>query len=112
MKGKVIYKPGGQVEYLIDGVPVTKEVYDQTFPSRLEYGPGAASPHIATFQPLESRALAVHPVQVAEVNAQAKKHGTGVVYDKRGRAHVPTREARRREMKVRGFRDNDAGYSD
>lgn len=52
------------------------------------------------------------PERIARENAEAKRHGTGVVYGSDGLAHIPTRGARAREFKRLGRMDNDAGYSD
>jgi hypothetical protein len=62
--------------------------------------------------PMVSKALAVHPKQVAQANARNKRHGVNVVYDPTGHAHIPHRAERKRLCKLDGFHDNNGGYSD
>lgn len=60
----------------------------------------------------ESQAAAIHPSQVAEFNAAAKKHGTGAQYKPDGTLVCETRGARRKELIRRNLFDGDAGYGD
>ena len=113
MKGKVIYRnssSGATPAYFIDGVEVTKEEYDEAFPSKLEEG----TPFVSTawHDPLSSFAFSCHRDQVAEMNARNKEHGIATRYDATGRAHVPSRTDRNKLMKLEGMHDNDGGYSD
>lgn len=52
------------------------------------------------------------PERVARENAEAKRHGTGAVYDKDGVCHLSGRGSRAREMRRLGRMDNDAGFGD
>ena len=45
-------------------------------------------------------------------NELARKHGTGAFYDDRGRCHTEGRDIESKEMRRRGFQNNDAGFSD
>ena len=65
-----------------------------------------------TTWPMESWALAVHPKQVGEANARAKRHGINVVYKKNGSVHIPDRAERKKLLRLEGFHDNNGGYGD
>lgn len=52
------------------------------------------------------------PERIAAENAEARQHGTGAVYDKRGVCHLPTRGSKNRELRRRRLQNNDAGYGD
>lgn len=62
--------------------------------------------------PMVSEALAVHPKQVQEANERNRKHGVSVTYDRKGMAVIPDRNERRKLLRLEGFHDNNAGYSD
>ena len=72
--------------------------------------PGGKRP--ATW-PLHSDAMAVHPSQIPEAMAAAKKHGVPTDFDSAGRA-ILTGQRHRKEYaeKVRGVFDMDGGYGD
>lgn len=65
-----------------------------------------------TCWPLLSEAMAVHPKQVKEAQARAKRHGINVVYQKDGRVLIPDRAERKRLLKLEGFHDKQGGYGD
>ena len=49
----------------------------------------------------------------ASFEQDARDNGfTGVTFDKKGNCKITSRSERRRYLKYRGVRDNDAGYSD
>lgn len=52
------------------------------------------------------------PERIERENAEARKHGTGVVYAPDGKCYAPTRGSRAKEFKRRNWQDNDACYSD
>jgi hypothetical protein len=58
------------------------------------------------------------PEKIAQLNENARLHGTGAWYDSQGGCHITAgRGCRSREMRARahvdfGFQDNDAGYGD
>lgn len=63
--------------------------------------------------PLESQAIGVHRTQVKEFNEYYKKHGiVGAVHKPDGTLVMESRQARNEVLKLRGCRDNDAGYGD
>lgn len=68
--------------------------------------------HHTTTWPLVSEALAVHPKQVAEANARAKRHGISVTYQKDGRCIIPDRGNRKKLLRLEGLHDNRGGYGD
>lgn len=63
--------------------------------------------------PLESQAIGVHRSQVKEFNEYYKKNGiVGAVHKPDGTLVMESRQARNEVLKLRGCRDNDAGYGD
>jgi hypothetical protein len=64
-------------------------------------------------QPLRSLALGCHPQQAPEFNRWYQQHGiSGAHHDASGDCLLESRQARNEVMKLRGLRDNDAGYGD
>lgn len=58
----------------------------------------------------QSRGLAVHPKQVEQARARAKRHGiVGVDYDKKGRCLISSPAARKALLKLEGMHD-ESGY--
>jgi hypothetical protein len=116
MKGKIVYGPKGKKLFFIDGKPVSRRRFDRAFPNRvcdlIRAGKGPGGQENGAW-PMRSEALAVHPRQVEQANARNARHGVATRYDpKTGHAIIPSREDRRKLLKVEGFRDNDGGYSD
>jgi hypothetical protein len=62
--------------------------------------------------PIKSLALAVHPNQVEQANARAKRHGINVTYSKSGACHIPDRANRKKLLRLEGMHDNRGGYGD
>lgn len=62
--------------------------------------------------PMVSEALAVHPKQVGDANARAKRHGINVTYDGKGFCHIPDRNERRKLLRLEALHDNNSfvGY--
>lgn len=68
---------------------------------------------ISQANPLRSVGLGVHPSQVQEFNQMYREHGiVGASHDESGDCILESRKARNEVIKVRGCRDNDAGYGD
>lgn len=64
-----------------------------------------------------SLAMSIPPEQatrerIERENAQARHAGTFAYYTPDGECHLPTRRSRAKEMRRRGYQDNQAGYSD
>lgn len=64
-----------------------------------------------------SRAMSIPPEQatperIARENETARAMGTGAEYAPDGTCHLAGRSSRAREMRRRGYQDNDAGYGD
>jgi hypothetical protein len=64
------------------------------------------------WKPLHSDALAVHPDQIPEAVALAKRRGVPTDFDGEGRPIFTSRHHRRQYSVAHGFYDRDAGYSD
>lgn len=121
MKG-VIRGTAARPVYLIDGVEVTREVFEAAFPPRA-FAPGTPSicgtPRrpgngraLCHFQPILSDALAVHPSQVQEATQDAIQKGVPTDFLPDGRPVLRTRAHRKQYMKAYGFFDRNAGYGD
>lgn len=62
--------------------------------------------------PIHSDALAVHPLDIAEAQADAKAKGVPTQFTADGRVVLTDRAHRKRYLKAYGFRDNQGGYGD
>jgi hypothetical protein len=63
--------------------------------------------------PMESQSIGVHRTQVKEFNEMYKKAGiVGAMHKENGNLVLESRKARNEVLKLRGCRDNDAGYGD
>lgn len=62
--------------------------------------------------PMVSEALAVHPSQVQQANDRAKRHGLHTVYRPDGMAVIPSRNERKRLLRLESMHDNCGGYGD
>jgi hypothetical protein len=109
--GRIVYHRSGDPTYFVGDVEVTKEQYDLRFPNKLDLSEPAmvAAPGI---WPMESVALAVHPAQVEEANARAKRHGIAVAYKPDGTCVIADRKARKELNRLEGFHDKQGGYGD
>ena len=68
---------------------------------------------ISQANPLESTSIGVHRSQVAEFNKMYKDAGiVGAMHKENGNLVLESRKARNEVLKLRGCRDNDAGYGD
>lgn len=64
-------------------------------------------------KPLRSLGLGCHRTQAREFNQYYRENGiTGAHHDKDGVCVLESRQARNKVLKLRGLRDNDAGYGD
>lgn len=107
MKGS-IRGHGDKTTYHLDGVKVTKEVFDLAFPDQpLE---GCAS--LVGWKPLHSEALAVHPDMIQEARDDAIKKGVPTDFDANGCPVFTSRSHRREYMLRYGFFDRSGGYGD
>lgn len=52
------------------------------------------------------------PARIAEENRQARLHGTGAVFDSKGRCHISSRGCQNKELKRQNQMNPDAGYGD
>ena len=68
---------------------------------------------ISQANPLESQSIGVHRTQVAEFNKMYKDAKiSGAMHKEDGTLVLESRQARNEVLKLRGCRDNDAGYGD
>ncbi len=98
-------------EYVLDGVVVSKDVFDAAFPVRdlTGGGPGGHSPGC---WPMKSWSAGVHPDQVGEAAAHAAKLGVPTSFTPDGDAIFRDRAHRKQFLKAHGMHDKDGGYSD
>ena len=68
---------------------------------------------ISQAAPLRSLGLGCARRQVGEFNRYYREHGiSGAYHDSDGTCVLESRQARNKVLKLRGLRDNDAGYGD
>lgn len=110
LNGQIRYDRSGNRCHFLNGLAVSREVFDQAFPTK---EPGTPLPAATkTCWPLKSEALAVHPDQVAEANASLKKNKIAAEYDAAGFCHLSGRAARKELLRLEGFHDKKGGYGD
>lgn len=87
-----------------------KKHYEPISELRGEPRPGAA---FCGFKEIHSESLGVHPSQVEEAKAAAKKHGVPVEFDHKSRPIFTCKSQRKKYCeKVRASYDMDGGYGD
>lgn len=111
MKGRISYpKDGGPPRFFIDNKPVTKEEFDKAFPPAKDHGPTAQG--LIRWKEIHSEALAVHPLDIAEAEADARAKGVPTSFDADGRPVLTSRRHRKEYLKAYGFHDRSGGYGD
>ena len=101
VKGRITY--GKPRRYFLGDREVTAKEFHAAFPKRSLAVPPAGP--ALTGWPIVSDALAVHPKQVKEAEAAARKHGVPTEFTPLGQPILRDRNHRRRYMKVRGVYD-------
>jgi hypothetical protein len=114
-KATIIY--GRKNRYLIDGKEVTRAEFDRAFPTKIQdlLDSGIVPDgHRSQCWPQASRALGVHPSQVNDQMAHAKKMGVPTSFDKTGKPIFTSRGHRAEYLKHVDQRrvDYDGGYGD
>lgn len=103
------------ITYSFNGKSVTKEELDRLMPPKanwLEAPPMAANTY-SEHDPCVSEGCGVMKSQVGEARAAIKQHGIqGAQVLNSGQIRFTSRNARKEFLKMRGFVDNDGGYSD
>lgn len=115
MKAKIVYGRSPLKRFYLDDVEVTEEEFHAAVPTRVGDLLKAGKPpdgHRPACWPATSWALSVHPKQVKEANARAKRHGIAVRYDATGKCHLSGKGARRDLMRLEGMHDNEGCYGD
>lgn len=111
VSGKVVYGSDGSARYFVGADEVTKEVFDERFPTK-PLGVPMLGNNTPACWPMVSEALAVHPDQAREANERNARHGVAARYDGEGMCHIPDRSDRAKLLKLEGFHDNHGGYGD
>lgn len=108
MIGKIVGH-GKKARYLIDGVEVSKAVFDRRFPDKpLGDGTGLFGEHKT-----ESEALAVHPKQVHEAIEDARAKGVPTDFNLQTGAPIFRSRAHAKAYhQAYGIFNKDAGYGD
>lgn len=103
----------------INGVAVSHAVTDAEGNVTIVDGPAPRPDHAVAFNGYESKkAMAVPIEQMAQFNADARRHGTRCEYipnpedPSYAKATFPDRESRKLEMQRRNFFDRDGGFGD
>ena len=109
MEKRVIAR-GSRLVYILDGKEVAQAEFDAAFEKKEL---GVPDGHRSNCWPMRgSDALAVHPLDVAEAHADARKKGVATDFDKMGRPIFTDRGHRKKFLKAYGYRDRDGGYGD
>lgn len=102
----------GQERYFVEGVEVTKEEWDATFPDHKIYpGESLGTPSPGAW-PLISDAAGVHPEQIEDAMQGAKNLGVPTDFTAEGQAIFRDRDHRRRFLRAHGYFDKHGGYGD
>lgn len=104
------------MKYIVNGKEVSQEEFTERGPKNSDWlKPGWLSvPNTyRDHDPLMSDGLGCMKSQVGEMRDVIRKHNIqGVTVEDSGRLQITSRQGRRDLLKVRGFCDNDGGYSD
>lgn len=104
---QIKYDSAGNRTFFLDGEQVTEEAFNERLPPQEIEGNRNAPP--TTGWPLNAGdSLGVHPSQVEQANARAKRHGINVTYDQHGNPHVPDRAEYGKLLKLEGKHLNNA----
>lgn len=101
----------GQTHYYLDGEEVTKKEFDAAFPSKMGELLGGVEVNTlcrSSCWPMESMSMGVHPKQVTAENEKLRKAGSRCYHRRNGKLVVPSASERKKVMKMRGMRDNNA----
>lgn len=105
-----------QVAFKLNGVEVSVEEFRTgKIKPRRQRRQASKGPMIATSysRPLKSLGMAVNPKQVRQFNEAYVAAGiTGARHAADGTCEIDSRQARNQVLRLRGLRDNDAGYGD
>lgn len=97
--------------YWMDGKQVSKEAFDLAFPrvhTEAQHAEG-----LMGWEPLLSDAMAVHPKQVDEAEADAKKKGVPTEFEREfGRPIFTSRAHRKAYIAAYSIHDRNGGYGD
>ena len=102
-----------KVQYRWNGQTISRKKFRRRRMQGVRTGAPMVARGASQDRPLESVALSCHPLQVAEFNAMYAAAGiTGASHRADGTCVLESRRARNEALKLRGLRDNDAGYGD
>lgn len=107
--GRIILEPDGP-HYFIGETEVTREQFDARFPAK-PLGEPLPAQTVGAW-PMASEAMGVHPSQVEEATADAKKKGVTTEFDKIGRPVFTSRAHRKAYLAAYGVHDKRGGYGD
>ncbi len=99
MKG-IIKGHGDKTTYWLDGQQVSKAEFDAVFPDQ-PMGDGTG---LIGFKPMESDALGVHPRQIPQAMADARKKGHAIDFAANGNPIITSSKQFREYAKKSGFR--------
>ena len=110
MKDRIEIK-GGATRYYLGTREVTEGEYRAVYPLPSMDGQ-VYQPNRFSGWPILSDALGVHPLDVAQAEADAKAKGVQTEFLADGRAVLTDRAHRKKYLKAYGFHDRKGGYGD
>jgi hypothetical protein len=91
---------------------VTEDEYNRSFPPKDIFGFEPLCGHHPKGWPMHSEALAVHPDQVDEANARARRHGIACRYERgTGVCEIDSEADKSKLVRLEGFVNKQAGYN-
>lgn len=101
------------MKYTLNGKQVTREEFLKGANDDFLKAPALASNTYSQHDPLLSEGLGCMKSQVNELRNVIRQHNIqGVQVKESGQLEITSRRGRKELLRVRGFVDNDAGYSD
>jgi hypothetical protein len=101
------------MKYVVNGKEVTREEFSQQVAKDWLSGPFMTAHTYRDHDPLLSDGIGVMKSQVPEMRQAIRKHGIkGVTVRDSGKLEITSRQGRKELLKMRGFVDQDGGYSD
>lgn len=101
------------MKYVVNGKEVTREEFSQKPSKDWLSGPFMTAHTYRDHDPLLSDGIGCMKSQVPEMRQAIRKHGIkGVTVRDSGKLEITSRQGRKELLKMRGFVDQDGGYSD
>lgn len=110
MSDRIIYDKDGE-HFFLGNREVSESEYREYYPKKKRKRNNALHYGVRVPDAMLSESIAVHPDQVREAMADAKKRGVPTEFDDEGRPKFTSRDHQRRYCQAYNFHNNDENWS-